>query len=409
MNSTLKAGLQTYLPFFLPIYLLTLPFTALWQLPVFGQKLQLAEFVFLLFFIPWLFIPKQQWKPNHTLDWALLGLPIAYGMSALLHPNKGPILEMLGLVYLYGVYLLSRWSLQHIKPGYLQRSIDVLSVLLIVISLLSFSLPVLGGINYGYLAERKWIPFMGWVPRISGFTVSPNMWFYTLFFTALLQMRRGSATKGQLFQKKVLVLLLGIMVFTFSKSVVSSFGIVLLCFSTNRWLKWIGGLAIMVFLLLCHWIIIPQGQSNARANYFSTGDCRPIGKIELCTTTNIHLKRMALRAFQDSYGLGVGGGQFMEYVETQQKAGNYPPDIPAYEPHSSYFGALAETGITGVIVLVIVVVSLVRHTKAKHKHKWFLASLAFICFIGVEAWVVDVLNFRMLWLALAMFTWHSHT
>jgi len=354
-------------------------------------------------FIYIIFTRKQIWEGTKT-DWIFLSVPLAFGIAALLHPGRAAVMEVVGLVYLYGVYLLSRYSVNHIQTTVVKDAVDFLSLLLIGISLFSFFLPVLGVVEYGYLAERKWLPFIGWVTRISGFTVTPNMLASTLFFAGFIQLgiwKSGCKDKYRTF------IISGLMVaalLTFSKSLVLAVGVGSLMFAGRSWLKVAGGIIVGIYLVLCHWLIIPAGQSDAPVTYFSAEDCSSVGCAEICATTYLRLKRMALQAFLDTRGVGVGGGQFANYVEVQKEVRKYPSDMLSYDPHSTYFGILAEAGVMGVLALIVCMIVLFRHFQQNDKlvHGWYAGATAYLCLIGMEAWVMDVLNFRMLWVALGM-------
>ena len=392
------------LDIFLAFYLLALPFTALWQLPYLGQKLQLTELVFLLALTGIVFTRKQSWRVTKS-DGVLLAMPLAYGVAALFHPGKAATLEVIGLVYLYGVYFLVKNSIRQTNIDLIKQAVTYMSILLIIISFVSFFFPMLGVLKYADLAEQKWLPFIGWLPRISGFTATPNMWASTLFFAVFLQIgiwKTGKQDKYKLF------IMLGLIVaalLTFSKSLMVAIGVGVLVFGNRKWMKVLGGITIGLYLIFCHWLIVPIGDNNVSVTYFSPENCHLVGNgsFKVCSTTYLRLKEVALAAFIDTKGKGVGGGQFAKFIDSQKKEGEYPIDLPSYDPHSSYFGLLAEAGIIGLLALIVLFAVFRKGILwEKSKQGWYIGGLAYLCLMGIEAWVMDVLNFRMLWVALGM-------
>jgi hypothetical protein len=61
----------------------------------------------------------------------------------------------------------------------------------------------------------------------------------------------------------------------------------------------------------------------------------------------LDLKKMAFRAFLDSEGVGVGGGNFNQYLLVVKSEGLYPKKFTVWDSHSTYFGVLAEYGLIG--------------------------------------------------------------
>jgi hypothetical protein len=387
---------------FVTLYILTLPFTAIWQLPYLGQKFQLPELIFLLAVVHVILNKKILWEGT-KIDWLLLVLPLAYSLAAIIHPGKAAILEVLGLCYLYGVYYLTKDAARQTKTVLMERAVDYLSISLIIISICTFVLSVWGVVEYGYLAERKWLPFIGWVTRISGFAVTPNMWASTLFFAVFLQLGIWKANHQDKFRLYIILGLIVAASLTFSKSLIVALGVGMFVFTGRWWIK-VGGVVLVgIYLALCHWIIIPNAQIDAPASYFSAKDCYAVGNYEICATTYWQLKKTALQAFRDTDGMGVGGGQFIDYVAAQQRAGKYPSDMLTYDPHSTYFGLLAEAGIFGITALLLLLFFLSKDLSwRKLKQGGKAGVLAYLCLIGIEALVMDVLNFRMLWVALGM-------
>jgi O-antigen ligase len=121
----------------------------------------------------------------------------------------------------------------------------------------------------------------------------------------------------------------------------------------------------------------------------------------------LELKRMAFRAFLDSGGVGVGGGNFNQYLSVLKNEGLYPEKFTSWDPHSTYFGVLAEHGLVGFLIVCGTLGYLCRksflrlHSQASRD----FVSIGFAgVFFGVaiEAICVDIMNFRQYWVLFAL-------
>jgi len=98
--------IQKAIIFWWSAYFFSLPFTDILDLPVVGQKIQLPELIFLLGLPIWWFSKPDIFQ--NKLDKFLLALPMVMLVAACFSPGRSSFLEVLGLGYLYGVYLLTR-------------------------------------------------------------------------------------------------------------------------------------------------------------------------------------------------------------------------------------------------------------------------------------------------------------
>ena len=96
---------------------------------------------------------------------------------------------------------------------------------------------------------------------------------------------------------------------------------------------------------------------------------------------------------------------FNNEVEKQKDLGVVSPFIQSYDPHSTYLGALAETGITGLLALVgfllVVYAKLTSITSMKTDSRYLVFIILFTCFL-IEAISTDIMNFRHFWVMLAV-------
>ena len=75
------------------------------------------------------------------------------------------------------------------------------------------------------------------------------------------------------------------------------------------------------------------------------------------------------------------------------------------DPHSTLFGALAETGIIGTAATAALLVAAVWGGRREDQgpQRWVvLAGYAALCGLAVNSLNVDIMNFRFLWVAFAV-------
>jgi len=116
------------------------------------------------------------------------------------------------------------------------------------------------------------------------------------------------------------------------------------------------------------------------------------------------LKKVALSAFLESSWTGVGLGRF-EIATTRGFEQGFIDESYRYsDPHSTMFGALAETGLLGgLAILLLVVVACASSQGVAHtSEEWFrIAGRAAIFGLAISSLNVDMMNFRFLWVGLA--------
>lgn len=54
--------------------------------------------------------------------------------------------------------------------------------------------------------------------------------------------------------------------------------------------------------------------------------------------------------------VGIGPGNFNHEIANLKMQGNYPVQLSNYDPHSTILGALAETGLFGFLILIVMVI-----------------------------------------------------
>lgn len=407
-------------------YLFTIAFcfTKLLVFPYIGSKAQLPELIFLLLFLstkPWKWIVhKQYWN---GLGQYIVILLVSFLITTLPHLSRGAVTEWIGIIYLVGVYLTTSWMIGQLKePGQWGfKAISFLSIAIlgtVAFSWGNYFFPVITDIE---LLEPKFIPGLGAIMRVEAFTTSPNMMASMILFCLIL--RASLWMHYQQKAKQLILLDIGLLAAlgsTFSKSIVSMLAALcllsLLSLNLTRPLRFFiaGGMVLLfAFYLFSSQMLLVKTdtvlkETIQQQTYFSGRSIFLNKDYELLETTHFLLKEMALKAFCENQLTGIGGGNFPGYLKEQQRAGLYPANLPIYEPHSTWFGVLAEHGVIGFLAFLLFLGQSIRisfREISRHsgeERAILTGAFVFLITLFVEAFSMDVLNFRHLWLNLGI-------
>jgi hypothetical protein len=128
--------------------------------------------------------------------------------------------------------------------------------------------------------------------------------------------------------------------------------------------------------------------------------------VEYQTMSYLRLKQVAWDAFRGDPLFGVGLDRFPRVTEIAYAQGRLTAPYRTVDPHSSFFGRLAETGIVGGLTLIalwIVIGVTLDRLLERHLDNWIaIAVTAGIAGTLVNTMNADVMNFRFLWAALGL-------
>lgn len=122
------------------------------------------------------------------------------------------------------------------------------------------------------------------------------------------------------------------------------------------------------------------------------------------------LKRLAWEAWQRHPWIGIGLGEFPHEVTKAFEGGRIHSYYAAgHNPHSTWFGILAETGLLGLAGLMGLWIALLRagaranaRTAQSAEHWGVRAAFAGLIGLLVNSVHVDVMHFRFLWVGMAL-------
>ncbi|MCP4395914.1 MAG: hypothetical protein GY801_01190 [bacterium] len=416
------------------LYICAIPFQRLWELPYVGHQLQLPEIIFLPFSFVALrnaarLFSKEFWR---LLDIAVLLWPLVKVIPCIHNGiNRTNILDIAGAIYLVILYFFIRLIIDR----RLLRQIQRLTILSALIA------GILGGIGWSLSmffdihTRLSWpatipYPYLGYIARAQAFTASPNMLASILMIGIIFQYSlllnnksgRGKAlgVLGFLllcflltFSKTIMCLIAGLVIASYAyytkkkpqtrslKIRILVYGAVLVC--------------VLIYILGSH-IVIARNDPEALAGFYEKSyiSLEPLWNFRLYgvnyavyATNYLHNKFSSLHAIVSSRGWGVGPGGYNAFIGELQALGKHPASFPQWDPHSTYFGILAELGILGLAELMVMW-GLAAHIILKQLgRRSDLDPLVFglagiFMAIAVEAIATDVMNFRQYWWLLAV-------
>jgi O-antigen ligase len=128
--------------------------------------------------------------------------------------------------------------------------------------------------------------------------------------------------------------------------------------------------------------------------------------VEYAVISYFRLKDIAWSAFASHPLTGVGLDQFHSRTEAAYVDGRLPNIYRTTDPHSTFLGRMAETGLAGTLPLIALWMGIIitaRQLLARHAdHGVALALFAALCGMLVDTVNADVMNFRFLWVAVAL-------
>jgi hypothetical protein len=121
------------------------------------------------------------------------------------------------------------------------------------------------------------------------------------------------------------------------------------------------------------------------------------------------IKKGSMRMIEEHPILGVGIGNFNNGMKKLIRSGYLPETLPAFDPHSVYFGKAAQTGFVGLISVIglwltfLIMCQRLSNKSADLKYRllsWgFFSSGVGLLFIGID---MDLMNFRFIWVMFAI-------
>lgn len=413
-----------YWSLLIAIYLLSISFQTIFSFPFIGNKLQLPEIIFLFTCIFLLLnlkkIPFDLFTFN-LLDRALMAYLGVTLITAFFANNIHPFLEFFGLLYLLINYFLIRLffiSIPQRMPSFISKNLIGMGLIAAFFGLVGLGLTYFGGENpLGYVYKNY--PYLGDVIRVNGFTSTPNM-LASILNVSIIFLLINIFEKRNLRLFSILSILLTAYFFTFAKIIILLFiGVIFLIIQKQQFnlsaftkfsLRFIALSFFILYLVGTHFIFVKKTDlalEEIKKSAFNTGVV--VGKTasyEIIPTSYLTLKQSTYYLGKEHFFTGVGVGNHGIYFKRLKEEGLFPKHIPNYDPHSTYFGSFAETGIFGLLAILYLTFVLFKISRfllktSKYNRLVLAVSSCLVIFI-MEAISVDAMNFRHLWLLFAI-------
>lgn len=398
------------------IYCFFLPFNDLISLPFVGNKLQLTEFIFPFIFLIFLrdlvWEQLKKWKP-FIFFFSLYFLVNV--LSSFQAESINAQLEVLGRVYLglvamvFGTFIYNEGNKAALGLFKWWTWGVLLSAL---IGLLGVLLASLSGSPNGAVQWYFDYPYFGDTIRLIGGSGTPSMFVAVTILPFLFYCQ----LRNRCYLHVIILMILALaLLLTYSKDLLPIVcGLFLIAISHWK-LHWGISCLTFVFFLLLYNVFTnilftpnPEGTLENKLSEKRYNANIPIGHLgdfELQGSTYLLLKKVAYQVGNKNFWLGVGPGQFNIELDRLKQEEKFPKHIPSYDPHSTWFGAYAETGISGFIVTLALALFffLQLYTGWLKSSDEFLqiTSISFLVLILIST-NTDIMNFRFLWVIIGI-------
>lgn len=179
---------------------------------------------------------------------------------------------------------------------------------------------------------------------------------------------------------------------------------------------WLIGAVALVFWFGTHFLVQerqPVATSSLAGTEYTSGNLVWVGQnYQLLETSYTALKRAGVSVSRKHPIFGVGPGQFGRYLPAEQEAGIYPVHLPHYDPHSTWLGALSETGVVGLLALLLMSALLYQHFSrlplVATDAGLVLCLQTFLLLLLISSVSKDVANYRFVWVVIGVLLGLAH-
>jgi len=419
----------SFLEFSLYIYVLLCGFQNILHLPLLEEKLQVSD----LWFLVILFHLAYSFKKFHLAFTKLISFKFIriYGMlliaflsinfiACLLNFSVAGLLDSIGKLYLVSMHVVFIACFVVCNSSNPQvrifRAFIHLAVIISVIGLIGWILSICGIENLT-TEIYKGYPYFGDTHRIRAF--SPTASFYismvTIGIAASLYEFIFLSKRAMYGYLALLMSLVAVLCFTKSFLFILLVWFLFFLFKIQASFKYILFITVVFLaahLAATHFLFISKIQFNNSSllnGPFTSGEILyNSNEFAIAASSYYQLKKTSWKIFATNPWWGIGPGNFNHEIANLKMQGNYPVQLSNYDPHSTILGALAETGLFGFLILIVMVIfylNCLSLFQIKKDPITFLL-LVLVLIIGAEGLSMDVLNFRHYWIVLSLVIWN---
>lgn len=342
---------------------------------------------------------------------------------------RAGLVQIARALYLIAVYgAVATLTGRLITPARMARWLAMVTTAVVALCLVALAAYYTAGITLPRVGAAMPLPYLGSFYRLYGTFLSPEYLVNFLTFgmpLALLQMRRGEPIRSRLIWTGIVVAIVVAACCTAGHGIAGLVVSASVCFvravrhdrpvlAAAAVVATVGLVLIVNVLLIAAvrdvTVVASRNTAveNPRYPYAATDEQSGTPSVRAEVTYNVMaywlLKRIALDAFWRAPWRGVGLGAFHGETRRAVAEGRLRSDYREHDPHSSWFGRLAETGLIGTSALaalwLAVLVQAFRLAARGGSQAEIAAALAAgLVGLLVNSMNVDAMNFRFIWLA----------
>jgi O-antigen ligase len=335
-------------------------------------------------------------------------------------PQAGRM-EVIRHLYVAVIYVVIAIAAAQGLAGTIGSGLALGGSVLAVIALAAAAIQMTTGYYFPTITPVMTLPYVGEIVRMQALTTTPAMFACLLAVSIPFAMRHPALLSSRARTIAAAVILGAAAALTFSHSIAGIAVAVLVA----GWSSW-GARPALRRLAITATILIVLA-----FNFAATIAIRSVGatpfkddtqfhygvergaatiagvEVEYQTMSYFRIKQVAWDAFTTRPWFGVGLDRFHSVTESAYAQGRLTESYRAIDPHSTFFGRLAEAGIIGFVTLVVLWTALARDTAylwvAPGRYEWVaVAAIAAIAGTLVNTMNADVMNFRFLWVVLGL-------
>jgi hypothetical protein len=423
---------------FIPVMINT-PGRPLFPEPI-GSKIQIVDFIFLFLLAAWLYkLCHNQIRFNRTSLAVPLVFYLVASLLSLLNSSNinNSLVEFVGIFYLITLFYL---VVNVIKDrNMFEMAINswlITSALVAFLGILGIVLAYVFGVKTFLVREYPAFPYLGHIYRAYS-TFGVNSKFVSSYLTislpiCLALLLNSKAGKKRLFYYVILISFVCVLLFTFSRGwfglAVATYLVLARFQKTERYYRFVK-VWVMLFIILfgllismiARWQFVDfqlkkitvENKTNIPPNIAITDNSEVLEKIRVevgyIDTAYYRFKMVAIEMIQDHPLIGVGLGGFNDEIRRYKKDKKLPDIFPAMDPHCMILGKTAQTGLIGLVALIILWGKAIRKAlnmsfTAKSNYYQIISWAMFSSLVGyvIQSIDMDIMNFRYLWFLFAL-------
>ena len=429
MTSTRSSDL---LRFFLFAYVISVGFTDVLNLPLVGSKIQVPEIIFIPLLFTWIIHNFKDASIRNLLpgklELSILLYILVAALSTIFNESTKSWLEVIGLIYLFGVYIVFKTSLKLIPdPAKFIRTAFISCGIVAALSAkFGWTLASNGIETILAMPDDVNYPYLGHLARATGFMDSPNMLFNLLAVCMLIYFPYFLGLSHKKITDYLILYILAIgAILTFSKSILLLIIALMYIFYKRKTIRKpflqfsmtaIASFLFIIWITGTHILVRKSSETDwsqgREKGYTLSTPFAETGSFQLFKTNYLVNKESAIQAGKRNSILGVGPGNFNQFVGRLKEEGLYPEYFINFDPHSTYLGAFAEMGLIGLLGMMFLCYQIflsLQRTKTGIINRSFLISVnACFLFLALEAISMDILNFRHVWILIGVLSLSLH-